>query len=142
MPKIGDRIKCIAPYDDKEEIVGKYGKIVGDRNSCGTYAIEFDECINGHSCNGQTKDGRGYYLDKQCFITIKNEGEKEMTEKTLIEKIMTGQVVEDYLVVKENITSENILEFVLLDFFKNGEKVKALIAEAKRIEAKRKEENK
>ena len=58
--KVGDRVKCIKPFDGAEECVGLYGTIIcfDDSYDCG---VEFDKNIYGHSCNGKGKGGHCRY---------------------------------------------------------------------------------
>lgn len=62
--KIGDKVKCIKPFDGmKPELVGKTGKIVevdvnGDERLIG---VDFDNFTGGHNCSGKARAGHGFY---------------------------------------------------------------------------------
>ena len=45
--KVSDRVYCIKSYDGNDNIVGKAGKVIDDRET--RLLIEFDEYVDGHS---------------------------------------------------------------------------------------------
>lgn len=80
--KKGDRVKCIAPYDDKEDAVGKLGTIISINH--GLTTVEYDENIGGHSGSGASmvpgKSGhcwnygtpRSYLVHVEDLVEIKD----------------------------------------------------------------------
>lgn len=65
--KVGDRVRCIEPYD-RANIVGMVGTVVkiyreAHGKYCQDLAIEFDEHMGGHSCSmADVKDGHGWNI--------------------------------------------------------------------------------
>ena len=61
--KIGDRVKYIEdkePYADPD-VLPTYGTVKCIRKAEFKYGVEWDEDINGHSCNDNTLDGHGWF---------------------------------------------------------------------------------
>lgn len=56
--KVGDRVKCINDGVWGKNLLGKYGTIKVKYDDS-LYAVEFDEYIYGHGCNGLAKHGHG-----------------------------------------------------------------------------------
>lgn len=48
--KVGDRVRCIAPFDGDEKCVGLLGTIICLEHGTYDCGVEFDDNIDGHSC--------------------------------------------------------------------------------------------
>lgn len=87
--KIGDRVKCIDDGVWSKNLSGKYGTIKVKHNDS-LYAVEFDEYIYGHGCNGLAKYGHGWNCDESML-----ELAEEKTKPILIYRDGMKVVAED-----------------------------------------------
>lgn len=73
MFQIGDRVCSIVNHPDNNEciVVGSAGTIV-DIDGI-VICVEWDEYVNGHSCDGSAKYGYGWNLE-QHQIELENDG--------------------------------------------------------------------
>ena len=76
--KVGDKIEITGNYDGgngkiEEGMIGKICKFNKEYNSVG---IEFDENIQGHSCDGNCEDYHGYYVGYDGIKLIEPKREK------------------------------------------------------------------
>lgn len=62
---VGDKVKCIRVYDNKEEALGKIGKIIDTSKAGNYYTVQFDEAIDGHSGMYKGVEGKNGYC--WCF---------------------------------------------------------------------------
>lgn len=70
--KVGDRV--VSDYDSKTR--GKVGTVVGSY-SVTTAMVEFDEDIDGHTCEGKAKDGYGWNINDDNLELVGKSKRKE-----------------------------------------------------------------
>lgn len=63
MFKIGDRVQSRVnhPGGNQHIFIGSTGTVVYE-DSCGTYGVEFDDYIDGHSSGGEGKYGHCWFM--------------------------------------------------------------------------------
>lgn len=60
--RIGDRVRCIAPFASWSRLIGKTGTVVDDELWCNSIGAAFDEPFEGgHTCNNHCPGGYGRY---------------------------------------------------------------------------------
>ena len=64
--KVGDKVQLKSGAI--RSLDGKYGVIKGMNKSCA--AIEFDDTVNGTTCNNLCKKDHGFYVNYTYFILI------------------------------------------------------------------------
>lgn len=69
--RVGDRVVCVKPTDYREVAVGKHGRVIRVRPECDKsghgVSVEFDEYIDGHSCEGRGKWGYCWNCSKESL---------------------------------------------------------------------------
>ena len=95
--KVGDRVRCVSQY-----YKGLFSKVgtVKSKDTDGTYAIEFDDMIHGHDCDGKCKERHGWWLlpDKLKKIESLDKiiiyaQDNTVTAKLLCDKCCVAQAV-------------------------------------------------
>lgn len=75
--QVGDMVRCAVnnPYDRQELVRGSVGviRLVCERSFCYDYAVEFEDCISGHSCDGSCKDGHGLWMDEDDLFPLDDD---------------------------------------------------------------------
>lgn len=72
--KVGDRVRCIAPFDGDEKCVGLLGTIICLEHGTYDCGVEFDDNIDGHSCCYRGKDNHcrwGHFKELELANDVK-----------------------------------------------------------------------
>lgn len=75
MFQIGERVRCIAPFDDCDELVGKTGVVcyISSRPGVNQIGVEFDEEFSlGHDCRGNCRKGCGRFGNVRCVERLED----------------------------------------------------------------------
>lgn len=101
--KVGDRVKYVSddPYDGNDNIIGKMGTVVNTEAldfGCKLIGVEFDEDVNGHSCNGKGKKNHCWDVPISRVEKVKTEDVMPETDNSKEEDWRVGDEV---VVVRE-----------------------------------------
>lgn len=92
--KVGDRVRGIKSSYGFSNIIGKLGTIKRVFDNC--YAVEFDNSINAHDCDGYTKMWHGLWCNDKMLEYVCNNGEIEVGKKYRVtcSGLENGNVIE------------------------------------------------
>lgn len=104
--KVGDRVECVRHISIK---VGEKGRIVitSEKIDANFVSVEWDNLQpHGHDCEGASKDGHGYNIDKEFLKlttnnqTIKQEETMSISINETIAKVFPKSIEDAKLVTK------------------------------------------
>lgn len=92
--KVGDRVRGVKNSHGFYFIIGKLGTIKHVFDDC--YAVEFDNDINGHSCDGYAKMGYGLWCDDKMLEPVYDNNKIKVGEKYRVKSFgkENGNVIE------------------------------------------------
>ena len=78
--RVGMRVLCVSEMDGNRAFGGLTGTVVELRSEYEEYevGVEFDQECGGHVCNGNAKDGHGYYGFFEEIESIEEDLPKEL----------------------------------------------------------------
>lgn len=85
MFNIGDRVVIVKPFF-YPNTKGKKATIIKVRNNGDSYAIEYDENINGHRCEGLCKNGHGEYIRADKLELLREETNRSKLREGLLKE--------------------------------------------------------
>ncbi len=77
---VGDRVKCIAPFDGLDQLVGRTGTVMKTTTPPISVGVSFDDWLGGHDCGGTVENNSGRFGSGDCLELIERGGEKNMSD--------------------------------------------------------------
>lgn len=102
MFKIRDYVKVSDDYT-KKELRGKVGKIVCILLQTGDFGIEFPFDVDGHSCEGYSKYGYGWYIPKEHLTPV----QQQFTKSDLRDGMIVATNEGTYVVCGERLVRQD-----------------------------------
>lgn len=97
--EVGDRVQYVSkePYAGNEKIIGKFGTVVDTTELYCRYArrigVEFDEDVNGHSCDGKGMKNHCWNVPISMVEKVKTEDVMKETDDSKEEDWVVGDEV-------------------------------------------------
>lgn len=70
--KVGDRVRCVESFANTDT-VNELGTIVAKGSSPAMYGVNFDKFIHGHSLDGKSINGHGWWIPEDMLEKVRND---------------------------------------------------------------------
>ncbi len=82
---VGDRVIAIREYEGNNLIKGAHGTVLFYDAVNERYAVEYDEYVEGHTCDNECGHGYGWYTAESC---LEPEPVQELAPHMTYEELM------------------------------------------------------